>query len=64
MSNTKATILAVIWLGVGVTLATGYFYMPNYRVNRRHNPREFWIAFAVGCAAAVLATYLLLETPI
>jgi hypothetical protein len=59
MSNTKLALLAAIWLGVGVTLVIGYFYTPNYRVSRRHNPREFWIAFAVGCAVALLATYLL-----
>jgi hypothetical protein len=64
MSNTKLAFLVAIWLGVGVTLLTGYFYTPNYRVNRRHNPREFWIAFAVGSCLALLASYLIFEIPV
>jgi hypothetical protein len=64
MSNFKLALLSAIWLGVGVTLLTGYLYTPNYRVNRRHNPREFWVAFAIGICLALLASYLIFYTPI
>jgi predicted exporter len=61
MSIFKIVILCVIWLGLIVTLATGYYYSPNFRVSRKDDPRAYWQATAVGVLLCLLATFIVLQ---
>ncbi|MEA3054143.1 MAG: hypothetical protein QOG72_3046 [Sphingomonadales bacterium] len=63
MQSFKIVFMVAMWLGVLVSLLSGYLYTPNYRVRRRDDPREFWIAWAGSTALAGMASYFILQLP-
>jgi hypothetical protein len=64
MSAFKIGMLVFLWLGLASSAIFGFYYSPNYRVRRREHPKEFWIAWAWGAAITIIATLLLLRTPV
>jgi hypothetical protein len=60
----KWIMIALIWIGMGLSLATGFYYTPNTRLRRSDDPKAFWTFWLGSLPLAMIATYLALQLPV
>jgi hypothetical protein len=61
MEQFKLLLVLLLWAGLLLCLATGYFYSPNFRARRSEDPKAYWAGMATSTVAAIVFTVLLLR---
>ena len=61
METIKIIIVTAIWIGMTLSLITGFFYSPNFAASRSSDPKAYWAGMIAAGIAALIATFLLLR---
>ena len=60
MNHLKPILVSVIWVSIGASLLSGYFYTPNIRASRTGDPKLYWAGLSASVVVGAIATALLL----